>query len=269
VPEGHTIHRLARDHRRDLVGPPVAACSPQQRFAAGAAVINGGTIDRIEAYGKHLFYWWSGGEVLHVHLGLFGRFRRHRGDPPPPPRPTARLRLAVPGAAHDLSGPSDCSLGRGEDRDRIVARLGPDPLRRDADPERAIDRWRASRAPIGRLLMDQSVVAGVGNVFRAESLYVHGIHPETPGHSLDEDTGMALWTTLTTMLTDGVRRNRIVTVDRAELAVLTGTTRPRARTTYVYRRAECLRCGTPIERWAMANRWAYACPRCQPRPAPA
>ena len=74
MPEGHTIHRIAKDHSPLLVGRPVAVSSPQGRFAADAALVDGVVLDRIEPYGKHLFYWWANGLVGHVHLGLFGKF---------------------------------------------------------------------------------------------------------------------------------------------------------------------------------------------------
>jgi formamidopyrimidine-DNA glycosylase len=263
VPEGHTIHRLARDHGRLLAGRVVSASSPQGRFAVGAAVLDGRELRRIEAYGKHLFYRWDGGAVLHVHLGLFGSFRTRRGEPPAAPGPAVRLRLAVDGLAVDLSGPTDCSLGDESDRDRIVARLGPDPLRADADPDRFLARVGRSRAPIGGLLLDQSVIAGVGNVYRAEALFVCGIDPERPGASLDADARTALWDTVGSMLRAGVKANRIVTVDRAELGLPPGARHRRGETTYAYKRRECLRCGSAIRWFPLANRPCYACPGCQ------
>ena len=77
----------------------------------------------------------------------------------------------------DLSGPTACSIDPPEVRAAIIARLGPDPLRRDAKPAVAIERMARSRQPIGALLLDQSVIAGVGNVFRAEALFVNRIDP--------------------------------------------------------------------------------------------
>lgn len=262
MPEGHTIHRLARDHWAALRGGPVAVSSPQGRFADGAALVDGSTLRRIEAYGKHLFYWWAGGEVLHVHLGLFGKFWPSP-LPAPDPKPTVRVRFIGASAAIDLTGPTDCSLGTKADRDAIVARLGPDPLRRDGgDGGIAIERWRSSHKAIGALLLDQSVIAGVGNVYRAEALFVNGIHPERLGNALSAEEGAALWATVAAMLRQGVRDNRIITVAREEL---TGprTKLTRAEATYVYKREACRRCATPIARWELANRWAYACPTCQ------
>lgn len=246
MPEGHTIHRLARDQGRDLAGGPVAVSSPQGRFAAGAARIDGRRLDRIEAYGKHLFYWWAGDEVLHVHLGLFGKFRR---QPAPPPEPFGEVRLRMVGAEHawDLSGATACELFTPDDRDRIVARLGPDPLRRDADASRFVGRVTRSRAPIGGLLLDQAVVAGIGNVYRAEILLLHGIHPLREGRSLSTEEAAAIWDTTAALLRQGVRRNRI---------------EPRN----AYKREDCGLCGGPLEVLTLGARRTWACPACQPRP---
>ncbi len=269
MPEGHTIHRIARDHGRLLAGRPVAVDSPQGRFAADAERIDGAVLDEIEAYGKHLFYWWSTGEVGHVHLGLFGKYRVHRTDEPPLPKGAVRMRLRTTDDGDpvtiELRGPTACTLGPPDERDAIVARLGPDPLRADADPDAAIDRIARSRAAIGGLLLDQSVIAGVGNVYRAELLFLHGIHPERPGRDCRPDDLRSIWETAVTMLRAGVKANRIVTVDRNELDLPKGKRIPRREATYVYQRDRCLRCGTPIRTVEVANRTCYYCPEHQAR----
>ena len=263
MPEGHTIHRLARDQRRLIGGRPVAVSSPQGRFAEGAACLDGLVLEGIEAYGKHLFYRWDDRSVMHVHLGLFGTFRVHNGADPPEPTAATRLRMRTPGVCIDLSGPSDCSIGDEAERDRIVARLGPDPLRPDADVTRFIRRVRNSRAPIGALLLDQSVIAGVGNVYRAEALFVCGIDPQRPGRELSEAEQSRLWATIGIMLRAGVKANRIVTLHRAELGLPAGARHRRGETTYAYQRRQCVRCAEEIRWFALANRPCYACPTCQ------
>lgn len=226
-------------------------------------MLDGKVLLRAEAYGKHLFHWWDDGSVVHVHLGLFGKFSVSKGAEPPPPVGQIRMRLSSDEMTVDLRGPTACDLGSPDDRDAIVDRLGPDPLRPDADPERFVQRITRSKQRIGQLLMDQSVAAGVGNVYRAESLFVLGIHPDRPGRDLSADEATELWTTVSTMLEWGVKEGRIVTVDPDEFGLtrrqLTG-----AKRTYVYRQPACLRCGTPVVRWDMAGRWCYACPTCQP-----
>ena len=118
MPEGHTIHRLARDHRPVLVGEQVSAASPQGRFATGAEMITGRRVERIEAYGKHLFYVFEGDVLLHVHLGLYGKFARGEG-PPPEPKGALRLRMVAGDTWLDLRGPTACELMTPADRDAV------------------------------------------------------------------------------------------------------------------------------------------------------
>ncbi len=249
MPEGHTIHRLARDHGRDLAGRPVRASSPQGRFAEGAARVDGRVPVRFDAYGKHELATLDSGEVLHVHLGLIGKWRRQPA-PPRPPVGLVRLRLEGETATWDLSGPITCRVVPPEDARAAVAALGPDPLRRDADPQRFVDRVRRSGAPIGALLLDQGVIAGIGNVYRAEALWALGIDPRRPGRSFAEDELLAMWTWLRHQLRLGVRRNRIETVD--------GPTRRGA-----YHQESCIRCGGGVTMLAIAGRRIDACLSCQ------
>ena len=266
MPEGHTIHRLAKDQNKVLAGRAVEVSSPQGRFAPDAALIDGLVLDRVEAFGKHLFYWWANGLVGHVHLGLFGRFRVHLGPEQPEPVGMVRMRMAVDVATFDLSGPTACDVGSRAERDAIVARLGPDPLRRDAKLAVVVERIARSKQPIGSILLDQRIISGVGNVYRAEALFVNGIHPRRLGSDLQTAEVEALWSTIVAMLRRGVRDNRIVTVhhlddDRPER----GRTR-RGEATYVYHRDRCLRCGTAVETADLAGRPCWFCPTCQPLP---
>ncbi len=265
MPEGHTIHRLARDHARWFAGAPVRGSSPQGRFP-GAASVDGTILTGTDAWGKHLFHEYEGGAFVHVHLGLFGRFRTHP-VPPPPPRETVRMRLVGEEHGVDLTGAVACELLGPAEVDAITDRLGPDPLRPDADPERGWAALQRRRVGIGRALMDQTVLAGVGNVYRAEVLFVHGLHPEVPSAAITHAQWQAMWDTLVAWMRYGVRSGRIVTTDPAEVG------RPRSRMrrderVHVYRREHCPRCGTPVRRWDLAGRWAYACESCQPPPPP-
>ena len=174
------------------------------------------------------------------------------------------MRLRTDAATIDLAGPTACTVGDPSVRDEIVARLGPDPLRRDARPQLAIDRIARSRQAIGALLLDQSVICGVGNVYRAEALFVCGIHPSRAGRDCDRAELDALWTTAQSMLRQGVRDNRIITVDPSELPRPRGRRLRRGEATYVYKRDRCLRCATPIEAVELAGRPCYFCPVCQP-----
>lgn len=163
----------------------------------------------------------------------------------------------------DLSGPTACTVAPPDERERIVARLGPDPLRSDADPTVAIDAMRRSRRAMGALLLDQSVLAGLGNVYRAEVLFANGIHPLRPGTTCSDDELAAVWSTAVEMLRAGVKANRIVTVKRAELDLPPRTRIARREATYVYKRDRCLRCTTLIVMLDVGNRTSYHCPTCQ------
>jgi DNA-formamidopyrimidine glycosylase len=268
LPEGHTIHRLARDHRPVLVGRHVTAASPQGRFATGAEMLSGRLVEGIEPYGKHLFYRFEGDVLLHVHLGLYGSFTRGAGAAPEP-RGALRLRMVVEddgdGQWVDLRGPTACELFTPHDRDAVVARLGPDPLRTDADPERAWRRISGSRVVVGALLMDQSVLAGVGNVYRAEVLYRAGMSPFRAGRDVDRAQWDAMWDDLRVLLRAGVRAGHIVTTAREDRDRRSGPPRREDRF-YVYRRTDlpCRRCGTPVRTQVMATRNLYWCPVCQP-----
>ncbi len=266
MPEGHTIHRLARSLRRDLRGRTLAISSPQGRFDHGAAVLDGGVLTASLAHGKHLFLDLetpTGPECLHVHLGLFGKFRRH-GSPAADPVGEIRLRMAGPEWTWDLSGPTACELVDDGGRERILARLGPDPLRPRTDPAPFIRAVTRSARSIGVLLMDQSVIAGIGNVYRSELCFRHGIDPRRPGRSLDPCEALALWDDAAELLAVGVRLGRIVTVDPADPCLDTRRTSmarlPRADRLYVYRRQHCRRCDAPVEWFELANRRVYACP---------
>jgi formamidopyrimidine-DNA glycosylase len=263
MPEGHTIHRLARDQAADLAGRPVAAVSPQGRFAEGAARLDGQVLRKAEAWGKHLFHTYDSGDILHVHLGLIGKFRR-QPSPPADPIGLVRLRLSGPTATWDLSGPNLCALISPDEKARHVAGLGPDPLRANADPERFVARVVASDRPIADLLLDQAVIAGVGNVYRAELLFLSGLHPSTPGSALDEATARQLWDLTRAQLRLGLRRNRIVTRDLRELRKPLAEV-SREESFYVYHQDGCRRCGEPLERLTVGGRRIDACPACQPR----
>ena len=264
MPEGHTIHRLARDHRPLLVGRVVSASSPQGRFAAGSETLSGRKVESIEPYGKHLFYGFEGDVLLHVHLGLYGAFTVGTG-PAPEPKGALRLRMVVDDRWIDLRGPTACELYTPADRDVVVARLGPDPLRPDADPPRAWARVSSSRTAIGALLMDQSVLAGVGNVYRAEALYRAGLSPFRPGREVPERIWDGLWADLSVLLRAGVRAGHIVTTEREDRDRRSGPARREDRH-YVYRRAglPCRRCGTEVRTAVMVARNLFWCPVCQP-----
>jgi endonuclease VIII len=267
MPEGHTLHHLARRHRKLFAGHEVGVSSPQGRFAAGAAAIDGMVLRRAEAHGKHLFHHYAPDRVVHVHLGLYGTFV---DGPRPEPAPIGQLRMRLVGVSDyaDLRGATTCELITAREAKAVRAKLGPDPLRRDADPEQAFARISRSKAPLATLLMDQTVVAGVGNVYRAETLFRHHLDPQLPGAELGRERWDAVWADLVVLMRDGVRRNRIDTVLPEHDPRRKGQAARKDRhggEVYVYRRTgmPCLVCGTPVAHAEHAGRNLFWCPSCQ------
>lgn len=243
--------------------------SPQGKFAAGAALVDGQVLTRAEALGKHLLHHYESGLVVHVHLGLYGKFSESEL---PMGEPVGQVRMRMigmpngrPGFGTDLRGPTACEVLLEPEVFALTERLGPDPLRRGADPDRAWQRIRRSSRPIGSLLMDQRVVAGVGNIYRAEVLFRHQISPYRPGTAVSADEWGEMWADLVALMKVSVRVGKIVVIrpedDHGEPSY--APDRPR---TYVYRRqgSLCRLCGTPIAYAVMEARNLFWCPTCQP-----
>lgn len=296
MPEGHTLHRLAAAYREAFAGRVTHSSSPQGRFAAEAALLDGRVLVDAEAYGKHLFCRFdprpgtapadATAPIVHVHLGLLGKVQFERfTEQPPEPVGALRWRLladpaepAQPGepetqgVAADLRGPTACELVTPDQVDALLARLGPDPLRFGidplADPDRGWQRIRRSPTPIAALLMDQKVAPGVGNIYRAEVLYRHRLAPMTPGKLIKPAEWQAIWDDLVTLMRQGVQTGRIDTVRPEHEPAAMGRAPREDRhggEVYVYRRAgrPCLVCGTPIRLKELAGRNLFWCPKCQ------
>ena len=269
MPEGHTIHRLAARHRELFAGRRVTAASPQGRFAEGAARLTGRVLRDTDAYGKHLLHHYQGDTVLHVHLGLYGRFT---DGPVPAPDPVGQVRLRLETDRHwlDLRGPAACELLTPPEVGALRARLGADPLRDDADPAAAYRRISRSPTPVAGLLLNQAVVAGTGLVYVSEVLFRAGVPPTRPGRDLPPGAWEELWRDLRALMKEGVVTGRIDTVHSAHTPESMGRP-PRVDRhggeVYVYRRAgqPCLVCGGEVRRAGLAGRNSFWCPTCQPR----
>lgn len=264
MPEGPQVARYARLQSEVLAGKRVRADSPNGRAASVAEAIDGLKLLRIEAIGKHLLYDFGRDRYLHVHLGRFGGFD---DGPMPLPEPRGILRFRLYTRSHwfELRGAIAIELFDAAQRALLEARIGPSPLDPGADPALAFAKIRKSRAPIALLLMDQKIVAGIGNIYRSEILFVHGVHPRREGKTLDEPTWLAMWTDLTRLMIAGERLGRIVTTAPADREKPKGPVR-RGDRYYVYRRTglPCRRCGTLIESAVMGNRNVFWCPHDQP-----
>lgn len=311
MPEGHTLHRLARQIERLFVGRPWKVSSPQGRFDAGAARLDGRTPDRAQAWGKHLFIH-VGADIWQVHLGLYGAFS-FRGDEqftqgetaltlgapraaaaqlqpeyddagwiiPEAPQGAVRARIRSQHGWADLRGPATCAVLTAVDYEKVIRRLGPDPLRQPEDRidpqacEQFVQNLARRRVSVGAALMDQAVIAGVGNIYRAESLFLEEISPDTASHALSREQAEALWARLTQQLGDGVVEGVIRTLRTESTDARAGLTHDyyagkirdveRRHHVYQHQGTPCLRCGENIAMRTLQGRRLYWCPGCQTR----
>lgn len=294
MPEGHSVHRLARQFQDVFGGSTLRVSSPQGRFAAGAALLDGQELVEATAHGKQLFLRFGNGLHLHVHLGLYGawnfggdesfrgassigaprRIGERESAPvddasayagPPEPVGAVRVRLVSEHGWADLRGASTCAAITEEEARAARGKLGPDPLHlAPGDRDEFIARLLRRKTAVGLLLMDQSVLAGVGNIYRAEVLFRQGIDPWRPGNALYPAAAGLLWDDTVAVMSDGVRDGRIITTPAelwsgGEEGPLDGEAH------YVYQRAgqECRRCGTAVALAEMGARKLYWCPGCQ------
>ncbi len=322
MPEGHSVHRIARQFRRHFVGHRVAASSPQGRFAAGAALLDGATMTDAHAVGKQMFLEFEGGRFLRVHLGMYGawdfagdidfdatalssrgrmgqtnqkgtvvgenedslssigaprrtRLRMSEAEHvqdafetfPPEPVGAVRVRLLTEDAVADLRGPTACEVIDAAQVDAVLAKLGPDPLVDDLTEgeERFVRAVRSKATPIGLLLMDQSVVSGIGNVYRAELLFRARLNPHTPGKQVPEEIVRALWHDWVKLLGIGVETGQMMTMDDLSEEDYVKALASRDDRHWVYKRhgLPCRICGTHILMEPAAGRKLYWCPTCQ------
>lgn len=267
MPEGHVTHRLARGLNAAFGGRQVRVSSPQGRFAGAAALLDGREFHSAEAYGKNLFLGIGDAGLVHIHLGLIGKLAlngyRDLANPA-----TLRLRIETDEHVAELRGPQTCALISPGERDAMIASLGPDPLRADADPERGWARVTRSERSIASLLMDQRVAAGVGNIFRCEVLFRQRLHPMAPGAGVTRRRWNRIWSDFVELMPQAVDKGRIDTVLDEHGPEATGRA-PRVDRhggeVYVYRRPgmPCLVCGQAVRAREFESRNLYWCGRCQ------
>jgi endonuclease VIII len=326
MPEGHSVHRIARQFAVNVVGRRVAASSPQGRFAEGAALLDGRFATRVRAVGKQMFLEFDDALWLRVHLGMYGAWdfagqisvdatiasangrmgqtnqrgtdeqimdaagensltsigapRRSRvrmseqttglaGEDawPPPVVGQVRLRLLTDVTCADLRGPTACEVLSADEVAQVIAKLGPDPLVDDVHEgeDRFVAAVRRKPTPIGLLLMDQSTVSGIGNVYRAELLFRARLDPHTPGRDVPEETVRAIWRDWVRLLRVGVETGQMMTMDDLDPEAYRLALANRDDRHWVYHRTglPCRRCGTSVVLEEMGARKLYWCPGCQ------
>lgn len=262
MPEGNEVHRFRDRQAAVFEGRVVHADSPNGRFR-DAAALDGRKLRAIRAHGKHLGYDFGKDLILHVHLGRYGDFTEGI-TPLAKPKGALRLRMWTKTDWLELRGPTDCSL-YGEAKWRtLLERLGPDPLDPEADPKPAFAAMRERKTPIGVLLMDQSVIAGIGNIYRAELLHRARVNPYRPGREVSAAELKGIWRDAVRLMPDGMVDRRIVTTRPKDRPHPKGVAE-KGEVHYVYRRAgrPCFVCGSKVQSEELAGRTLYWCPECQ------
>ena len=186
---------------------------------------------------------------------------------PPEPIGAVRVRLLTDVTCADLRGPTACEVLEADEVQAVIDKLGPDPL---VDRGRAAeDRFTATvlrkPTPIGLLLMDQSVVSGIGNVYRAEMLFRARLEPHTPGRDVPEEVVRELWRDWVRLLSIGVETGQMMTMDGLTGDAYRAAMASRDDRHWVYHRAglPCRICGTEIALEEIGARKLYWCPSCQ------
>lgn len=263
MPEGHTVHRNANDFNRLFAGEAITIDSPQGRFSADAEKICNQVLVRARAIGKQLFLEFENDLTLRIHLGIYGKWKLHPADEWPEVVGEVRARFKSSKAIAELRGPTVCEVIDDREVAMVEKRLGPDPLNPDPrgkERERFVTKVLGSKISIGQLLMNQDVVSGIGNVYRAELLFRAGINPHTPGNSLPRELVEKLWTDSVKLLKVGVKTSFMITRDE-----LFAKRPSKADRNWVYKREgqPCRRCGTKVSIEIMAGRKLYWCAGCQ------
>lgn len=263
MPEGHSIRRFANVHSKAFKGTNVRVSSPQGRFSEEAKIVDGLEFGEPTTHGKHLFFHLDD-YVIHVHLGLYGWFNLEKARVQQE-RDTVRLKIENDVYASRLTAPTKCELITADGMNSIISRLGPDPLHEDTDPEPAWHKISKSKKSIGALLMDQSVIAGIGNVYRAEILHRCELDPYTPGAEVSKEKFTEIWNDSVYLLKIGSVTGRIETVPHAFLSHEEQQVGGHAQFTYVYKRTgqPCRVCGSSILEKDLEGRTLYWCPACQ------
>jgi formamidopyrimidine-DNA glycosylase len=215
---------------------------------------------------KFLVLGMASGDSLLIHLRMTGRLSIEPGGDSAPEDPYVRAWLDLAdGRRLIFSDPR--KFGRiwlVDDASSVLGGLGPEPLGPDFTPEILAERLRRRRVAIKSLLLNQTVVAGLGNIYADESLFLAGIHPLRPAANLTGDEIQRLWAAIRQVLGEAVSERGTTLRDYRPPNGGKGHYQE-VRRVYGLAQQPCPRCGNLIERRVISQRSAHYCPRCQPR----
>jgi endonuclease VIII len=275
MPEGDTIYRSARTLHKVLAGHLVT------RFETAYAHIDrvnvdtpiaGQTVEQCEARGKHILMFFSGGQILRTHMRMNGSWHVYRPGERWWRGPHA-MRIRVETAdwvavAFDVPVAEFVTLKQLETSDP-VAQLGPDLLGAAFDRDEAVRRIIASgHRAIAMTLLDQRIVAGIGNIYKSEVLFLSGVHPETPSSAVPLATLESMMDLSRSLLRDNVIEGSSPSIQTYRNLRQLSSASHHDDNVWVYgrRHKPCRKCGTPIEmkKMGLDARSTYWCPGCQP-----
>lgn len=264
MPEGDTIFQTAAALRPLLLGQPIVAARARIPGPAIERVV-GTHVTSVEPVGKHMLIRFDNGLALHTHLRMGGTWHRYApGERWRMPAWRARVVLEVPEhVVVCFNAPvAELMEDRAVDVHPALVSLGPDLIRADFDADEAFQRLRAQPdLEIAEALLDQRVLAGIGNVFKCEVLFIESTNPWTNVGAISDDKLHGLIATAHRLLQQNA------TPGRPHRITTRGHPNARGRV-WVYGRANrpCRRCGAPIRvrRQGALSRPTYWCPRCQP-----
>lgn len=265
MPEGHSVHRTANKLAELFLDSKVKISSPQGRFAEQASLVSGRKLVESSAIGKQLFLGFDNKLTIRVHLGIYGKWNFYEValSRAPDIWGQVRARFGSNSASADLRGPTVCEVVDSTEVLSVIKRLGPDPLRADPSGKEAlrfVRKVKASTVPIGSLLMNQAVISGIGNVYRAELLFRAGVSPHRLGSKVSEQTLLAVWDDAVKLMKIGVKTGLMLTREDFLRAKV-----PTGDRYYVYKREglPCRTCGKKVKLELFYGRKLYWCNSCQ------
>lgn len=271
MPEGPEIRRAADRIEQQIGGRVIDdAWFAFPELAEQAASLMGARVTRVDTWGKAMLIRFSDQRVLYSHNQLYGVWKLHREDKPPNTKRALRVRLSAEGRCASLYSASDISLWHAEKLTEhpFLARLGPDLLSQEVAPSDVHQRLnlvRFHKRSLGALLLDQGLVAGLGNYLRSEILFFAQLSPRARPVDLSHEQQQTLVDCIL-----GVTRQAYqsagVTNRKAWIEQAKAAGEPRRQWRFaVFERAglECHRCGAVVERKMVGSRRLYSCPNCQ------
>ena len=219
----------------------------------------GQKITGVERRGKYLIFDLASGEALIIHLRMSGSLLLK-----PPERFTRAILHLEGGTELYFRDPRKFGvMWLVADKNAVISKLGPEPLEADFTPKILAQRLSGRTAPIKAMLCDQSFVAGIGNMYADEVLFLAGIHPLRPGKSLSPEEIERLHRAIQQVLAAAINNKGASVESYFRPSGEIGTAHLQFKV--AHRRGEsCPICGTPLERFPVRNRGSYFCPRCQP-----